>query len=203
MNMKRLAFSDPMYLAFLQGRKTQTRRIIKFPKRAYEPNLSWIASVNPDGKGGWIAWGPKPVDDETSRRLYPNGGGFHSAYLPGETVAISAAIWRGRDDSIRYNANGELASVKSWQWENNVLAARFCPLWCCQHTAKIVSVRVERVREISEADAVAEGVTPSITFDDIANRAGFVTLWDTLHPQPGENWESNPWVFVYEFVKVS
>lgn len=194
MTMKRLAFSDPMYLAFLADLKTHTRRIIKFPKHIYVPDLSWVASVNPDGKNGWIAWGPKPVDNETSCRLYPNGGGFRSAYIPGETVAIAAAIVRGRDDSIRYRSNGELASVKSWQWKSDVLPARYCPLWCCQHTARIVKVRAEKLQVISEEDAVAEG---------LSNLESFALLWDTLHPQPGERWADNPWVFVYDFVKVS
>lgn len=203
--MKRLAYSDPMYLAFLEGRKTQTRRIIKFPKHTYTPDISWVASVNPDGKNGWIAWGPKPVDDETSRKWYPNGGGFRSAYRPGETVAIAAALARDPiNNVIRFRANNELACWTAWPWKNNVLSARFCPLWCCKHTAKIVKVRAEQVQGISEADAVAEGMEVyPIKQATWSNRDSFFLLWNTLHPRPGENWESNPWVFVYEFIKVS
>lgn len=187
--MKRLAFSDPMYLAFLEGRKTQTRRIIH-PQPGYHDShshdLDWkkFYFTSPDG-----------LDHLTVK----------PAYLPGETVAIAAALARDPiNNVIRFRANNELTCWTAWSWKNNVLPARFCPLWCCKHTAKIVKVRVEQVRYISHADCVREGLAPTMRNDpDQDIRYRYSRLWDSLHPQPGENWEKNPWVFAYEFIKVS
>ena len=62
---------------------------MKLHDRAYTPDLEWIASVNPDGGGDWVAWGPKPVTDDTSKKMYPDGGGFKCPYgRPGDRLWV-------------------------------------------------------------------------------------------------------------------
>jgi hypothetical protein len=71
-------------------------RPIQFNDRAMRPDTEWIASVNPDGRDGWIAWGPRAVSDETSRTLYPNGGGFRCPYgKKGEVRMVKVRGARG------------------------------------------------------------------------------------------------------------
>jgi len=68
-----------------------------------------------------------------------------------------------------------------------------------------VNVRVERVQDITEDDAKAEGTTPSIVGDDLDHlkfRAGFQSLWDKINASRGFGWDVNPWVWVLEFKAV-
>jgi hypothetical protein len=73
-------FTAAQVLAALRGEVVTVREAVKFPPRAHAPATDWITSVNPDGKDGWIAWGPLPVTDEQSRAAYPSGGGFKCPY---------------------------------------------------------------------------------------------------------------------------
>jgi len=67
---------------------------------------------------------------------------------------------------------------------------------------EVLNVRVERVQEISEEDARAEGVNPCPSCDpnDFKYRHGFKNIWDDIYKKkPEYQWEANPWVWVYEF----
>ena len=98
------------------------------------------------------------------------------------------------------------------------------PRWASRITLEIVSVRVERVREITEEDARAEGGSPCTWFIprgkendtdchvDISGLPGypherpsyknaFANLWESIHG-PG-SWEQNPWVWVIEFGRIA
>jgi hypothetical protein len=77
------------------------------------------------------------------------------------------------------------------------------PRWASRITLEITSVRVERLRDISESDAKSEGAEPSIVGEDLDYlkfRAGFQTLWESISGP--ESWDSNPWVWVVEFKRV-
>jgi hypothetical protein len=82
----------------------------------------------------------------------------------------------------------------------------FMPRWASRITLEVVNVRVERLRDITEEDAKAEGVTPSIVGVDLDNlkyRASFQTLWNSINAKRGFGWDLNPYVWVIEFKKVS
>jgi hypothetical protein len=64
----------------------------------------------------------------------------------------------------------------------------------------VVGVRVERVQDMGENEAVAEGVVPGPGEHYLS---AFVRLWDSINAKRGFGWEANPWVWVVEFVKVS
>lgn len=213
--MKRLPFSDEMFLAFLDERKTQTRRVIN-PQ-------PWI-----DFAGLSAEYNPfelKILVKSNDAPFYKNAI-IQPEYQPGSIVAISAAITVDLNGDIIYRANGQKASDKNWKWKPYTLPARFCPLWCCQHKARIVSVRAQRVNEISEADAIAEGMiyhdngknsygiqNPSWLWkkENIENsdyclgsaKLAFGNLWIKLHTKPGEGFFDGPFAWVYELKKVS
>ncbi|EDR3003575.1 hypothetical protein AAB92_002592, partial [Salmonella enterica subsp. enterica serovar Mbandaka] len=68
---------------------------------------------------------------------------------------------------------------------------------------EITDVRVERLRDMSEADAKAEGASPAmykITPPEAVYRVGFGDIWRSIYGQ--DNWLSNPWVWVIEFKRV-
>ena len=81
------------------------------------------------------------------------------------------------------------------------------PRWASRITLEVVSVRVERIQDISNTDIVAEGITPADTkavadpWDDFYCRyqMSFIELWDTINKKRGYGWEKNPHVWVVEF----
>ena len=62
MNDYPIIFSAEMVRAILEDRKTQTRRVIRFPRHAYQPDDNWIKSIHQDGKGIWVAWSTDAPD---------------------------------------------------------------------------------------------------------------------------------------------
>jgi hypothetical protein len=76
-------------------------------------------------------------------------------------------------------------------------------------TLEIKDVRIERVQDISEGDAKAEGVDTSHCFcgvpelKDKCHRHKFMELWDKLNAKRGYPWDSNPWVYVIEFMRAA
>ena len=77
------------------------------------------------------------------------------------------------------------------------------PRWASRLTLEIKSVRVERVQEISEADARAEGVERAEATDGAPSYAlGFSDLWDSINAKRGYGWDTNPWVWCIAFERV-
>lgn len=75
------------------------------------------------------------------------------------------------------------------------------PRWASRLTLRITEVRVQRVQEISEGDAMAEGVPftalPQGQTPDTLHRAQFADLWDSIHGP--DSWDANPWVWALTF----
>lgn len=89
-----------------------------------------------------------------------------------------------------------------YQWHKK--NARFLPRWASRITLEIVSVRVERLLDITEADAIAEGCSDSMLVDGVPMWCSAVEkygdLWESINGF--ESWQSNPWVWVVEFKRV-
>lgn len=83
------------------------------------------------------------------------------------------------------------------------------PRWASRLTLEITDVRVQRVREISEEDALAEGVNSAPPFDLPSGWKGnlftwrFSKLWDYLNLKRGFGWDMNPWVWAITFKRVA
>lgn len=75
------------------------------------------------------------------------------------------------------------------------------PRWASRITLELTGVRVERVREISEEDAKAEGITAPMypRKGEPTYRLAYRYLWDSLNAKRGFGWNKNPWVWVLEF----
>ena len=92
-----------------------------------------------------------------------------------------------------------------WKWRPSIHMFR----WASRITLEITEVRVERVQEISQDDAIAEGIEPPehafrmISGGDVevneSPKELFSELWDSLNAKRGYGWEVNPWVFVISF----
>lgn len=104
-------------------------------------------------------------------------------------------IWWNEDDWVRPDPVWRKKDVfKKWQ------PSMFMPKLCCRHRdVDVLNVRVERLQDISNIDAVCEGF-PIDVDKAITPRQWYRDLWDKIN---GESlmWVSNPWIWVYEFPK--
>lgn len=230
-----IIFSGPMVRAIIEGRKTQTRRIIKpQPEQCHHcEGKGWYEGVEPvhhPACDGTCSLGC-PFPERVQVQCECIGG---LEYLPNcpfgppgtrlwvrETwyydIEPGGPLPRDFDrDSLYYRADGECcdqipecscAEVGKPRWRSPVLM----PRRASRLTLEVVGVRAERVQDISEEDARAEGVLPWVhghgainpAFDEPglvaagSYRTGFQMAWDSIHV-PGA-WERNEWVWAVEF----
>lgn len=197
-----LIFSGEMVRAILDERKTMTRRVIKPQPK----HIEWFAH-----QSGWCARLGK------NERL-TRGADYTMVTCPygqpGDQLWVreSLTLWPGHAE---YTAD---QSGESWVPESMELY-RFLdtykratvppihmPRWASRLTLEITEVKVERLKEISEEDAIAEGCPMPTQSGGMHPwpRNQFRTLWDTLNgKKPGCSWDSNPWVWCIRFRPLS
>ena len=181
-----ILFSGPMVKAILDGRKTMTRRVVK-GKTA----LEWLEPG---------VFSPSFVGNPENG-LCPYG-------KPGDLLWVRetfAAPFQHLDceegKTVFYRADG--AQQDDGQWSPSI----FMPRWASRITLEVAGVRVERLQEITDADALAEGVNTQGPYfvEDYEKQqsytvAQFAALWDSINGKTYP-WDSNPWVWVIEFTK--
>jgi hypothetical protein len=208
-----ILFSGPMVRAILDGRKTQTRRVVKFPLRHPDFNCevaacelageerSVIQRMCPYGVPGyrlWVreTWDFRPWSEPENRQQVNISYG-----ADGEQRLVDApAAW-----------NPILYSYERWRPSIHM------PRWASRLTLEVTGVRVERLQDISEEDALAEGckviqregqspcyVFSGTGYDDAklchtSPVTAFGCFWDELNGP--DAWCLNPWVWVVEFKK--
>jgi hypothetical protein len=106
-------------------------------------------------------------------------------------------------DGVIYRADGRHDGIREWR------PPIFMPRWASRITLEVTGVRVEKVQEISEEDADAEGVVMPDFSDDEFDGAGewtlrmeYAVLWDRLNAKRGYGWDVNPLVWVIEFKRI-
>lgn len=188
-----ILFSMLMVRAILDGRKTQTRRVLK-PQP--DPN-------QPIAGAEFVTLG-----DEPGRWCWLNGwdgsifGTFSIPYAIGDRLWVRETWTFGadieRDDGfVVYRADGTPKHPRG-RWRS----PRFMPGWASRLTLIVADVRVQRVQDISEADAIAEGAEPVLVPPDggsCPHLEGFRDLWDSLNAARGYGWDENPWVVAITF----
>jgi len=221
-----ILFTGPMVRAILDGRKTQTRRLVKPQPDQFGLN----EKINVDPLTGWLIPGHSGRwdDDQATDRIWkcPYGIAGDRIWVK-ETFYIDDCRWIGKrlpeekpddwdDRNVYYRADGECceqipecccAEVGKPKWRN----ARFMNRWLARITLEVLSVRVERVQDISEDDAIAEGVLVK-SDSGIASQLcqghptpaqfEFYALWNSINTKRGFGWNINPWVWRIEFKMV-
>lgn len=218
MKERPILFSAPMVRAILEGRKTQTRRVIKLPRSMASRRLdeylfncsgkAWPAWNNPDlkcpyGKPGdrlWVreTWAevPRylPMTDEDA------------PWREDGRILVWAADpdWKGARQFLC--ADGVIRWAKPARWRPSIHMPRFAS----RITLEVTGVRVERLQATSEADATAEGVQQCEggAMDYLSNDyaqgyspvASFRSLWESIYG--ADSWAANPWVWVVEFKRM-
>lgn len=208
--MKKILFNDNYGLtqAVLSGRKTQTRRIIKYENMIachWNPKLNAKHLYYTDERGKC-----QLIDADTNKIIVP-------AYNVGEVVAIAQSYKsifeedcrRSKDGKTMFNICINNACDKPG-WNNKMFVrAELMP-----HHIRITDVKVERLQDISDEDCIKEGIfmyggddayIPRYFYDYPNNRGdGFDTPREAyaslIDKVSGKGtWQSNPFVFVYEF----
>lgn len=198
-----ILFSGEMVRAILEGRKTQTRRVVKVqPKGDYwrahmvGASVQWTADLDPPST--WPAnpiWCPYgDVGDRLWVReaMFSDALGF--AMYAADGVGVKSPTYDGRYDPILSRAD--------WPWRGTrrkTSPAIFMPRDYSRITLELTAVRVERLQDIRTRDIIAEGVSEDPSYLGSANRYRhpYVALWDDINGKGA--WDSNPFVWVLTF----
>ena len=138
------------------------------------------------------AWNPEPNPSFTWKKIgYP--------YVPGDVLWVREAWAKEGECDLQYKAGPHIGDdALGVTWKSPI----FMPRWASRLTLRITGVRVERLRDISEDDAMAEGCVHHHDPDGDGQNVieQFSHVWDNIHG-PG-SWEANPWVAAYRFERV-
>lgn len=204
-----ILFSGEMVHAILDGRKSVTRRVVK----PQVPGMEMWAAKYPNCYPGWASnlkheYGP------TTAHFCPYGQPGDRLWVR-EAWAIRADAdndkeaerwFLGRKSPTWYPADGETPSGCAGGM-GKTRPSIHMPRWASRLTLEVTGVRVERLQDITEGQAVAEGVD-TVSMEAVprqatmSRRADFKQLWDRLSAKRGFGWDKNPWVFVIEFKRV-
>lgn len=188
MRERPILFSAPMVRAILEGRKTQTRRVFKLPRRMeWYPDLGgeregWYCDIG--GRGWW----------HVSETACPYGAPGDRLWVR-ETWGLYQHQFDHECHDVIYRADDQRPIVDRWRPSIHM------PRWASHIDLEVTGVRVERLQDISEADAMAEGVPEAIPFETPGfYRQGFHDLWESING--AGSWDANPWVWVVEFQRI-
>ena len=172
-----ILFSGPMVRAILEGRKTQTRRVVRLPKDA-----------SPYAELHHI--------DLLGNAVFTDGSVVRAFAQAGTRLWVRET-WSGTGMDVVYKSD----DLSSWRQLSPWRPSIHMPRWASRITLEVTGVRVERLQDISEEDAKAEGVTLKGTsrYDGEA-RDAFESLWCSING--AESWDANPWVWCVSFRKL-
>ncbi|HCT6468476.1 hypothetical protein ACMFGU_07590 [Morganella morganii] len=217
-----IIFNAEMVRAILDGRKTQTRRIVKTVPTTHDFH-GWVMSstcAKDEGKACW-AIGNSPLLKDPIRLNCPLGKIGDRLWVretwmpdaPRDGTWSDVEFYGCKNSPLsmipeRYRSPGHCIYRAAWKGHELIgwTPSIHMPRWASRILLEITGVRVERLQDISQADAIAEGAPPSHpTIDAVSREYGFPdfsrswfgqTWW---HIYGKENWQANPWVWVIEF----
>lgn len=217
-----ILFSSPMVRAIREGRKTQTRRPVK-PHPADDCFVlvdygdGWVPYRSDDGesqsvKGDWVEEVIACPYGQPGDRLWVRENGWERPERTAKMLREGADTW----EPYYYDADGiseqEAADFKAWGFKRR--PSIHMPRWASRILLEVGNVRVERLHDLTERDAMAEGVEPVVVGEgwrrycdtgmELAGvvpcetaRGSFRSLWGHLNGE--DHWGANPWVWVVEF----
>lgn len=201
MKERPILFSAPMVRALLAGTKTQTRRAAKV-----ESTLGIDSILAPRRAGGHAATYLLPDQAAEAAACCPYG-------QPGDRLWVRETFGHfERNENFKpgcevfYRADGNCLELEPWRPSIHI------PRWACRITLDITAVRIERLQDISDEDARAEGIEcmagdPECGYRNYLDKTGqdwalspresFRSLWESINGPA--SWAKNPWVWVVEF----
>jgi hypothetical protein len=223
--MKPILFSTPMVKAILDGRKTMTRRVIKFPKGAYP---HWYHGQNEDGTHDFM------FGEISNGCCLDWSDAIKSPYKDGDVLWVRET-WgigtrpdpgQGWVDGIEFKADeafiDEIESLPLYHTDNEALFELYSndeskgwhpsihmPREAARLFLRVTGVRAERVQDISTSDCEREGIASDIDrFNGMMTPhhnwivGEYAKLWNSQHAKSGHSWDSNLWVWVISFERI-
>ena len=207
-----ILFSGPMIRAILEGRKTQTRRVVTSiagKGRIRELHRSDTPGYDLAFRDSCGRWNDMRFADVAARSPFGVPG---DRLWVRETWCFAHPEYHDQAEGVRRGDRPVRDEMPWWchyaatdddvdepKWSPSI----HMPRWASRLTLRVTSVRVERVQDISEADARAEGVTPfphdpeGDCWTDGKHRTAFEHLWGAINGW--ESWRDNPWVWAVGF----
>jgi hypothetical protein len=210
-----MIFNGEMVRAILDGRKTQTRRMVKPQVIDWHRPMVGADGVahgycgsgpeegrrSPYGTVGDIIWVRETFLHEMYNREIADTGEYESLWKTAGNAKIEFVAGGSKERHLHPNRVGG-----SWMGKRPSI---HMPRWASRIDLEVTAVRVERVQEISEEDAKREGVNGGCLNCGVKapcgcsmprpdHRDGFAYLWDSIYA----NWDTDPFVWVYEFRRV-
>ena len=210
--------------ATLQGRKTQTRRVIKPQPTCHCAKPDWRGQIiswrgyKYKGRQGWFCYicgnGLKPIDEWSAHGILCPYGQVGDRLWVKETWMLTTSAKDNeiiKDWFVVYKDGIKVVTEPDQSWlfrdRDNCFdkwrSSRFMPRWASRITLEITGIRVERLKDIWIKDAIAEGCSLDFDMKHFGNFqdpiSKFQTLWDSLNAMRGYGWETNPFVWVLEF----
>ncbi|HGW4611669.1 TPA: hypothetical protein ACNIE9_003004 [Enterobacter chengduensis] len=213
MKERGMIFNGEMVLAILDGRKTQTRRIIK-----PQPEVTLSGGLS----GTWLS---RPLNGLLLPKIEDIA--IHCPFgVVGDRIWVRETWARYNIDQDRHDIAYRATTPDDWPEEGRWRPSIHMPRWASRITLEITDVRVERLNSINEHDAIAEGLA-EISKDrrtykyGVPDRDGYPgtddcgwpwhewerypisaysKLWESIYGD--DSWQANPWVWVIEFKRM-
>ncbi|MCS5825424.1 hypothetical protein LNO55_12600 [Klebsiella pneumoniae subsp. pneumoniae] len=211
MKERGMIFNAEMVRALLDGRKTQTRRPIKWKQTRFteigerEDGSKWPWSE--DAEHACDFWHPCPFGAVGDRIWVREAFRVHSRATDVATLVYKASernSWTEQTRRVPVAVCNKPATPEKWT------PSLHMPRWASRILLEITGVRVERLNSISQEDAQAEGLEltgwrPTYSDPDSGGEVmtpydNFAELWSSIYGE--ESWNANPWVWVIEFKRV-
>ena len=187
-----ILFSAPMIRAILAGAKTQTRRAVKPQPQGDDLHICTSAydwQTCEDGFLHGLVAGDQGYVPLSFR--CPNG-------VPGQKLWVRETFNGNAEVGYAYRATEPEMNGAPWR------PSIFMPRAASRILLKVTDVRVERLQEITEDDAKAEGCAPAVHADGSVDcgtrKTTFRTLWESING--AGSWDANPWVWVVSFRQI-
>ena len=229
MNWHPILFNGPMVRAILEGRKTQTRRVMSYQPDEYTavdgPEMYTPTVIDRNGEeqpgpeevfGVYgYDWSLKCPYGQPGDRLWVKethylyglwvkNGKTKSGKQKYKFIAIKPHVAKYIDNPPDHICKGK--DEVGWYLRPSI----FMPRWASRIELESINIRAERLQAINRDDAKAEGVrnlfenSPEHFERGILNPyvANFSVLWDSINASRGFGWDVNPWVWVIEFKRI-
>lgn len=217
MKEKPVIFGTDMVRAILDGRKSQTRRVLKPQPRVlhrtgdgfsyYWTACDYIIEKSlvelMDVEAAHVVWCDDTAPQEYFVRRCPYGHVGDRLWVRERHAFIAPHIYSAPIEQcdIEYYADNPVPYPGDWpaeaargnpdapKWRSSI----FMPRWASRITLEITGAHIERLQQIGGSDAWAEG---GMTV------AQFIDLWNRINARRGYVWDTNPWVYVIEFERI-
>ncbi|PEH74311.1 hypothetical protein [Edwardsiella tarda] len=235
MKERPIIFNDEMVRAILSGTKTMTRRPMKVQPESPSFGLSFIAESKRKSDEGKYFWS---ISDACGLKMRSNPFPCPFGSIGDRLWVREAFSCIGNEDGHPIDADDNLCerenamriyrasaiqkpnnyglwtSPDGFDFEGGWTPSILMPRWASRITLEITDVRVERLQDITEGDAQAEGISPAVELlpeypdtyltprgDFATARVAFQRLWESIYGD--DSWDANPWVWVIAFKRVA